>query len=166
MEAENPTWKQINSIIDDAGVEADAALAELVATLRQKLSESKDNALVVLAFDEAHTLTNKSFATSNDRSKECPYISVYDILCDALSVLKREHLVVVTSSTNASILQAAMPPNILPFEQDVEQKKFPPPFTELSFDVCYGGVPIFKYGEMTVDEVSKLKFMSKLGRPL
>jgi hypothetical protein len=129
--------------------------------VKAQSDNKKPGVFLVLAFDEIHALTEQRHFDDRGRT-----INSYDILCDTIALFREKPLVAVTMSSNLNISRLTMPSHKQPFERAIQERNLPPPFTEFPFDLCYGGKRIFEYGQMNVDEVSTLGFMSKFGRPL
>jgi hypothetical protein len=125
--------------------------------------QNKRGVVLVLAFDDIHTLTEESH---HERRGGRRTMNSYDILCETIALFHKEPLVAVAVSTDSNISRVAMLSDEQFSKQAIQERMIQPPFTECAFDLCYGGKPIFEYGQMNVDEVSTLGFMCKFGRPL
>jgi hypothetical protein len=129
--------------------------------VKAQSDNEKSGMFLVLAFDEIHTLTERSHIDVKGT-----IMNSYDVLCNTIALFCERPLVAVTMSTNSNISRVAKPREKQPSQRAMEERNLPPPFTEFAFDLCYDGKRIFEYGQMNVDEVSTLEFMSKFGRPL
>ena len=110
------------------------------------------NQPIVLYFDEANALHR---LLTGDRA------SFYTALLTALDALNGERAFGIFLSTKLNLANFA-PPRKHHASHRVHGVNHLVPFTELPFDVH----PTFPITEVTLDELHKVSFMSRFGRPL
>jgi hypothetical protein len=115
---------------------------------------------VVLAIDEAHVLSDPSPVAGGP-----PAPTRFSQFQRALRTLRHLPIFTVFLSTAGKIQDFTPPPNKDPSNRiDGTQLHAPSPFTELGFDQMLGSFKdISRY---SIDDVSKVGFMVKFGRPL
>ena len=124
-------------------------------TLGKKVIEHSDDPLIVIYFDESHTLFKRPL---QDGSFRC------QALCLALDYLSESPIFSLFLSTNSSLSRYA------PSKDDAfsawisEADEVQPPFTELPFD-CHPKFPISQ-GQYTLETSGELGFLCRFGRPL
>jgi hypothetical protein len=113
---------------------------------------------LIIYFDEAHPLT-KVIPKSDDEK------TLYDLLCSCLNQFLASPTFFIFLSTNSSLAQFAAPRALAKSARirggiAVTHA----PITETPFD-CSDDLMV-KPGELSIEEISKIPFMAKFGRPL
>ena len=115
--------------------------------------------MVILAYDEAHILSDNKYNASNDAW------SIFSEFRRAHRALNKYPIFSVFLSTSGKIQDLSPPP-----EYDKSRRledrilQLLPPFTELGFDQMIQ--PTISEGSVTIDDVSTIKYMAMFGRPL
>ncbi|KAG8710691.1 hypothetical protein FRC08_016827 [Ceratobasidium sp. 394] len=114
-------------------------------------------------FDEAHSLTSTSPLAEGGQTRTC-----YQILCSVINRFRALDLFVVFLSTNLKI-STYSPPQHFWWSSRIRDGTIPgvqAPFCELTFDQWHNDQPLLSEGEHTLEDVCKLGFMVRFGRPL
>ncbi|KAF8869574.1 hypothetical protein CPB84DRAFT_1818578 [Gymnopilus junonius] len=128
-----------------AAKSAKTALEKLIMNL-ESIDPKSQGIKVIVYFDEAHSLTKETPRTGDGKT-------LYDYLCSCLN----EFL--------GLPIQFAAPPAFAKSARIREGAAVThAPITETPFD-CYPDFKV-KPGELTVKDISEIKFMAKFGRPL
>ncbi|KAF8903072.1 hypothetical protein CPB84DRAFT_1845911 [Gymnopilus junonius] len=140
-----------------AAKSAKTALEKLIMNL-ESIDPKSQGIKVIVYFDEAHSLTKETPRTGDGKT-------LYDYLCSCLNEFLGLPMFAIFLSTNSSLAQFAAPPA---FAKSARIRQGAAvthaPITETPFD-CYPDFKV-KPGELTVKDISEIKFMAKFGRPL
>ncbi|KAF8871491.1 hypothetical protein CPB84DRAFT_1854946 [Gymnopilus junonius] len=140
-----------------AAKSAKTALEKLIMNL-ESIDPKSQGIKVIVYFDEAHSLTKETPRTGDGKT-------LYDYLCSCLNEFLGLPMFAIFLSTNSSLAQFAAPPAFAKSARIREGAAVThAPITETPFD-CYPDFKV-KPGELTVKDISEIKFMAKFGRPL
>ena len=147
----------MKTVIQFAAAEAARdALNQLICKL-EGLVGSRQIKLVIY-FDEAHPLTK--VVPKNDDEK-----TLYDFLCSCLNQFLNFPIFCIFLSTNSSLAQFASPQALTKSARIRSGKaETHAPITETPFDCCDD--LMVKQGELKINDISRVGFMAKFGRPL
>jgi len=123
--------------------------------LQTRVEEISGKPLIVMYFDESHTLFANPLGDGSTR---------YAALCLALDHLSATTIFSLFLSTDSKLSRYAPPQNEVFSARLSEANKLQPPFTELSFD-CHPSFPISQ-GQYTLGTSGELGFLCRFGRPL
>ena len=132
------------------------ALSQLILKLGS-LAESQQIKLIIY-FDEAHPLTKVVPKDDNEKT-------LYDFLCSCLNQFLDSPIFCIFLSTNSSLDQFASPQALAKSARIRSGKaETHAPITETPFDCCDD--LMVKQGEFKIEDISRVEFMAKFGRPL
>jgi hypothetical protein len=139
------------------------AAIELIHLLRPNLNLtgevlSKEDPLIILAYDEAHCLITPDAVQS-----DCP--TAFSEHQRVLEMLRKYPIFALFLSTTGKLCDVTPPPK--PNRPSRETLRLVPPFSELGFDQMLKAHDlVIKDRRFGIDEVSKIGFMAQFGRPL
>lgn len=115
---------------------------------------------LVLYFDEAHDLTEELVEHKKTTR------SAYMAMCSAINAFASLRLFVIFLSTNSNLAKYAPSKSLFWSARALKSPwGLQPPFVELPFDISERGY-IVRGGEKSLEDVCKIEFMVKFGRPL
>jgi hypothetical protein len=133
---------------------------EALDQLVKKLSRwnKSEKIMIVIYFDEAHSLTGQKARTDDEKS-------LYDHLCSCFNRFLASPIFIIFLSTNSSLVEFAAPRALAKSARIRGGNAVTnPPITETPFD-CMPGF-MLEPGELNIRDISKISFMAKFGRPL
>ncbi|KZP24260.1 hypothetical protein FIBSPDRAFT_1012129 [Athelia psychrophila] len=144
--------------VDAAENDALQALRTLCTYIKDNTSDTLSDKIIIMYFDEADTLT-KTFAPQFIKTR-------YDVLCSVLYVFKKQPVFGIFLSTAMRLAPQPAPTGRLAPSARIamEIKLIQAPITETPFD-CSPNLPVDP-DSLTLDQISKISFMARFGRPL
>ena len=117
--------------------------------------------LILLSFDESHTLT---VAVENTTDEEKSKPTYFTCLQWALRALIKHNVFSFFLSTTGKVFQFTLSPKKDPSNRSQEGRLLPiPPYSDIGFDQL---APKVCENTLKIEDVAKVEFMVKLGRPL
>ena len=143
----------------------DITITNEAERLTQALSEyplgPETQPLILLSFDESHTLT---VAVENTTDEEKPKPTYFTCLRRALRALIKHSVFSFFLSTTCNVFQFTLPPKKDPSSRGQEGRLLPiPSYSDIGFDQL---APKVCENTLKIEDVAKVQFMVKLGRPL
>ncbi|KAF8882381.1 hypothetical protein CPB84DRAFT_1965388 [Gymnopilus junonius] len=140
-----------------AAKSAKTALEKLIMNL-ESIDPKSQGIKAIVYFDEAHSLTKETPQTGEGKT-------LYDYLCSCLNEFLGLPMFAIFLLTNSSLAQFAAAPAFTKSARIRQGAAITHALiTETPFD-CYPDFKV-KPGELTVKDISEIKFMAKFGRPL
>jgi hypothetical protein len=149
----------VNAVSEEAKDE----LAQLLRTIESYYKSMKDlkndHVKVMLYFDEAHVLAEKTVPHDHDGK------DMYDTLCSCFNAFLSLPIFIIYLSTSSNISQLAPQGSLARSTRACENADaLQAPITETPFD-CSPALSI-KPGVFKMEDLSQIEFMAQFGRPM